>query len=339
MRIPRATHPARGAAGLARRDQGAELMRWGLSFALVAAVQGTLVIGYLRYDEPSPANEAPEAAVMIDLPPELALPPAESVESVASSAAEAVETPDAAEPPPDAVSEVAPEPPVDEAPPIEEALPADPAEPVEKMAAVDAAEPEVTEAIEPEVTEAVPEKAVTEPPTETLAEVAEPEAAEAVQPDEVVVSDVAPPRPPRPRTARPQPPPQPRREARPAERLRPPAQPQRQQASRAAVAGQRASGAGTPDRNTLTRFMSSVRAAIMRQKREVAAPGGRRTATVRFTIASSGALGGIAIASSSGDPELDRAAIAMVRRASPVAPIPAGVGRSSVQTRLPVRFD
>ncbi|KAB0677214.1 energy transducer TonB family protein [Aureimonas leprariae] len=313
----------RSAAGLARRDRGFEFMRWGLSFAAVAAIQGALVVGYLAHDTPPPANEAPEAAIMIDLPPELALPPAESVESVASSAAEEVEAPEATEPPPPDAVET----------PAEDA----PAEAVEDMPEID-----LSELPPPEEVEALAEEALPETPAEELAAAAEPEAVEAVPPDEVVVSEVAPPPPPKPRAQpRPKPPAKPKppvREARPA-RTAEPATPRRQQASRASVAGQRASGAGAPDKNALTRFMSGVRAAIMRQERSVSGQGGGRTATVSFTISASGALGGISVSKSSGDPALDAAAVAMVRRASPVGPIPAGVGRSSVQSRIPVRFD
>lgn len=102
---------------------------------------------------------------------------------------------------------------------------------------------------------------------------------------------------------------------------------------------QAASGAGAPDPNALARFLSSVRADIMRQRRTVSVDGRGKTAVVRFEITASGDLSAIGIARTSGDGRLDDAALALVRRASPVPAIPGGVGRSSIRTTLPIRFD
>ncbi len=109
-------------------------------------------------------------------------------------------------------------------------------------------------------------------------------------------------------------------------------------ASAAAVDGRRASGAGRPDPNLLAGYLSSVRADIMRQRRGLDLDGRGRTAVIRFTIDASGALAGVALAASSGDARLDAAAMAMVRRASPVPALPGALG-GSLRTRLPVRFD
>jgi protein TonB len=62
------------------------------------------------------------------------------------------------------------------------------------------------------------------------------------------------------------------------------------------------------------------------------------TAIVRFTVASSGAVTAASLAKSSGAGILDQAAVAMVRRASPFPPMPAGLG-SSLTVNVPVRFD
>jgi protein TonB len=62
------------------------------------------------------------------------------------------------------------------------------------------------------------------------------------------------------------------------------------------------------------------------------------TAIVRFTVTSSGSVSAASLAKSSGAGVLDQAAVAMVRRASPFPPIPAGLG-SSLTVNVPVRFD
>ncbi len=54
----------------------------------------------------------------------------------------------------------------------------------------------------------------------------------------------------------------------------------------------------------------------------------RGTAVVAFTIAASGGLGGVRIASSSGSAQLDRAALRMIQRAAPFPPPPPGAQRS-----------
>ena len=65
----------------------------------------------------------------------------------------------------------------------------------------------------------------------------------------------------------------------------------------------------------------------------------RGTATVRFSLSSSGSVISASLGSGSGAPVLDQAAVAMVRRASPFPPIPPGLGRSHMDFAAPVRFD
>lgn len=62
----------------------------------------------------------------------------------------------------------------------------------------------------------------------------------------------------------------------------------------------------------------------------------RRDVRVSFTVSASGGLNGVSIASSSGSPDLDQAALAIVRRAAPFPPIPADAGRSSWSFTLPL---
>jgi protein TonB len=62
------------------------------------------------------------------------------------------------------------------------------------------------------------------------------------------------------------------------------------------------------------------------------------TAIVRFTVNSGGSVTAASLARTSGAGILDQAAVAMVRRASPFPPIPAGMG-ASLTVNVPVRFD
>ncbi|UVK36509.1 TonB family protein [Mesorhizobium sp. AR10] len=62
----------------------------------------------------------------------------------------------------------------------------------------------------------------------------------------------------------------------------------------------------------------------------------RNDVQVSFTVNANGGVGGIRVARSSGSPELDAAALAVVRRAAPFPPIPADAGRSSWAFALPL---
>jgi protein TonB len=62
------------------------------------------------------------------------------------------------------------------------------------------------------------------------------------------------------------------------------------------------------------------------------------TAVVRFTLNARGGVVSATIARSTGHAVLDRAAIAMVKRASPFPPIPAGLG-ASITIEAPIRFE
>ncbi|WP_378950510.1 TonB family protein [Mesorhizobium sp. ANAO-SY3R2] len=57
---------------------------------------------------------------------------------------------------------------------------------------------------------------------------------------------------------------------------------------------------------------------------------------VGFVVDAAGGVGGVRVVRSSGSPELDRAAVEMVRRAAPFPPIPPEAGRSSWQFTLPL---
>ena len=59
---------------------------------------------------------------------------------------------------------------------------------------------------------------------------------------------------------------------------------------------------------------------------------------VRFVVGSSGDVGSVGLASSSGSPILDKAALATVNRAAPFPPIPEGAGRRSWTFTVPLAF-
>ncbi|KQZ98489.1 hypothetical protein ASD64_16100 [Mesorhizobium sp. Root157] len=61
-----------------------------------------------------------------------------------------------------------------------------------------------------------------------------------------------------------------------------------------------------------------------------------RDVHVAFVVNAGGSVGGVSVVHSSGSPELDQAAIAMVRRAAPFPPIPPEAGRSNWAFTLPL---
>lgn len=106
-------------------------------------------------------------------------------------------------------------------------------------------------------------------------------------------------------------------------------------------------GAGGTNRNAQGRAsVSSYQATIFAHLRrfrsyppEARRQGIKGTSTVTFTVNASGALISATLSGSSGAAILDREAVAMVRRASPFPPIPAGLAQSQVTVRAPIRFD
>lgn len=62
----------------------------------------------------------------------------------------------------------------------------------------------------------------------------------------------------------------------------------------------------------------------------------RNDVQVSFVVSASGEVGSVRISRSSGSPELDSAALAVVRRAAPFPPIPPEAGRSNWQFTLPL---
>ncbi|WP_157775133.1 TonB family protein [Hartmannibacter diazotrophicus] len=292
---------------------------WGLAFMAVIALHAG--VGAMLFDRtpPQDASPAPEAVVMIDLPPDLALPPAESVESIASMAV-------AAERPQDVPAEMS-----SDVPPDMAAVTDSPFEPPPAVESIDAPDMPPLEDTPP----------LDMPPEETAQPVEEVAIAEAtpVDPVEAVVSDVA--LAPALPTARPKPPaPQQRTKTastKPAkvQKRAAPASP-----SPAAIESRKASGSGQSDPNALKSYVAKVRARIMRQRRSVDRDAATsRPTVVSFTVAASGQLSAVQISHSSGNADLDAAAVAMVRRAGSMPAFPDDLGQNALQLKLPVRFD
>ncbi|MCZ8077637.1 MAG: energy transducer TonB [Rhodobacteraceae bacterium] len=84
---------------------------------------------------------------------------------------------------------------------------------------------------------------------------------------------------------------------------------------------------------------AKIRARIEKRKRyPLAADGASGTVTVRLTVTRSGALAGLSIAASSGNPALDEAAIKAVRAAGRFPAAPEGLSQDSISFTLPMRF-
>lgn len=83
----------------------------------------------------------------------------------------------------------------------------------------------------------------------------------------------------------------------------------------------------------------AIRARIDRRKSYPPAAGrAKGTVTLRLTVGRGGQLAAVSVARSSGNPALDQAALAAVRRAAPFPAAPAGLGKSSYNFVLPINF-
>lgn len=131
----------------------------------------------------------------------------------------------------------------------------------------------------------------------------------------------------------------------------PPAAPAAQARQSPAPLGQRAAGAGggaaqgqvaapglseAGRQRLMADWGGRIRARIMR-----AAPraSGRGTVTVQLTVGRDGGLQAVTVSRSSGNPALDRAALAAVRAAGRLPPAPAGLDGAAHAFTLPLRFD
>lgn len=246
--------PSRPMTELLSRRSG--LLRWSLAGAVGLMLHGLALWWLVPADGPTSAVTAPEAMVMIDLPPEPELPPLESVEQAAVE--EVVEAP------PQDLAELPPEP--------EEV---ETTEPVETL--------DSTEPME-ELAEAAPE------PIETPA--AEPEM---LPPSEVAIPLPSPPAPEMVETAEVKPKPEPKKPtAKTAERKKP--APRKPEAPKPPADAQAAgAGAGREVADALAAYRSSVRRAIVGKRRSSDADGAIGRATVSLSIGRDGSIIGLSV--------------------------------------------
>lgn len=102
-----------------------------------------------------------------------------------------------------------------------------------------------------------------------------------------------------------------------------------------------APGAGAPDRRALPGWMSQLVARLERYKRYPAAAqarGEHGVAQLAFSVDRSGHVHDARIVRSSGSVLLDRATLALVRRAEPLPPPPAGMPGARIPVVVPVRY-
>ena len=104
------------------------------------------------------------------------------------------------------------------------------------------------------------------------------------------------------------------------------------------AAGQ-SGGAGGGGGANMARWESQVRRALASARRYPrAANGAAGDVTVRFVVSAAGALSGLSIVASSGNPVLDQAALDTVRRAAPFPSFPDGSDLTSRTVQLPLGF-
>lgn len=100
--------------------------------------------------------------------------------------------------------------------------------------------------------------------------------------------------------------------------------------------GSRNSSAGNA---AVSNYPGKVAAKLRRAVRSISRSARSKASSdvhVTFVVNAGGGVGGVSVVRSSGSPELDREAVAMVRRAAPFPPIPAEAGRSSWAFTLPL---
>lgn len=225
----------------------------------------------------------------------------------------------------------------------------EPSPPVETTAPAEAAVPvDVAPAPEPAV-----EIAALLPPPEPPPPEARPDALDPAAPIEAAPSpaamappvEVAPPapiappppvKPAKPKAVRPATTPKSPTAAAPATAEPRPPQTAASGGSNRTPATQGTAGRGDGERDALARYLASVRARIVSQRR---APLGadRGRVEVRFTIGPDGSLDGIR-AGGAAEEVLEGEALRIVRRASPVSPIPAEVGRTALAMTVTIDF-
>jgi protein TonB len=106
----------------------------------------------------------------------------------------------------------------------------------------------------------------------------------------------------------------------------------------AAQANAPAAGAARVPVAALASWKSELMSQLNRYKRYPSGASGNGTATVAFSINRSGEVTSARLAHSSGDGALDREAVSLPKRASPLPKPPEGVGSGSIALTVPIRF-
>jgi protein TonB len=303
-----------------------ETALWTSAAILVLTAHVGAAAWLLREEPISAADSAPPPAIMIELAPEPEAvvtekteisPDQEVAAEVSPSMAEPLDAPVPEELQPveeQVVEAVQPEPVVEEA--VEE-----PVAPVQEVAELEPVEDEVIEPVEEEMVAEVENIAVPLP-------------APRPKPPERRVAEEAKPKPPREKAKKPpRPTPSaPSASSRASNQAAAEVKQSNRTAARQSMAGLFSSSM------TPARWQSRLMAHLERRKRY---PAGARSrgevgvAAVRFTIDDSGNVLNVALARSSGFPDLDEEVVALVRRASPVPAPPPGANKTIT---APVRF-
>lgn len=321
---------------LAPRFNGREFALWASAAIIIvsAHVGSVWALNQLRPEEQA-AFEAAPVAVMIDLAPEVVAPNATPDEMV--DLVESVETP-MLETPPEEV-EPTETPPLEPVPPlqVEQQPPLEPVEPLPVEVASIEPTPVEPVPLESAPVEPVPVEAVTQEPVEEVV----PETLPEVLPEIALAVPVA-----RPEVIEPLPEPKPQpkpvRKPPPKVERKPPPKPSvsrqvtAEQAPKAAAP--RPTEGGASNGVSPARWQSRVNAHLNRFKPFPAGESAQGTASVRFTIDSSGRVLSASLSRSSGSGALDQAAVEMVRRASPVPAPPPAIAKARMTLNVPVRF-
>lgn len=109
-------------------------------------------------------------------------------------------------------------------------------------------------------------------------------------------------------------------------------------AGRATAGGNAASGGAGRPLLSPARWQAAVNAHIRRFRQYPRGASGSAPVRVQFQINARGVVRSVSVASSSGDPALDRAAVDTVRRASPVPAPPPEIASSSMRLGITINF-
>jgi len=278
------------------------LLRWTLAAGFVVLVHGSIALAISRWPKPESKSGEPPAAVMIELAPVPVAPevlPQEVAVGVQQQQVDESKPTEAKEDP------VKDEPPQPEAEPLKtEPVKEPPPEPIEPKVESKTEMPELPQI---ETAEAVLDAPTPPPPPEVEKKPEEEKPVEKT-------------------TAKPKPKPKSNAQAASAPK---PVDAQRARTNAAPTSGVASS-------MSIATWRGSVMAHLNRHKRYPGGGGG--TSSVAFTIDRSGRVLSARLIRSSGSAALDREAVALARRASPVPAPPANMSGSSVVLTVPVRF-